>query len=141
MATASQKERAMYEGFETLGDASKTIGGNIGEDVKDVGRQLGGKAETFASNIADQAEHATGAVGTCMESFAETIREHSPKEGMLGSASQAISEKFEKGGQYLEEKGLKGMGEDITDLIRSNPVPALLVGIGLGFLLAKMMRS
>ena len=29
------------------------------------------------------------------------------------------------------------MAEDLTDLIRRNPIPALLVGVGLGFLLAR----
>jgi len=76
-----------------------------------------------------------------MESFGETLRDKLPKEGMIGNAGQAIGEKFETGGRYLEEKGLKGIGEDVTNLIRTNPVPALLVGIGLGFLLAKVMRS
>jgi len=33
------------------------------------------------------------------------------------------------------------MGDDITNMIRRNPIPALLVGIGIGFLLARATRS
>ena len=91
--------------------------------------------------ISEKAEQAAGAVGASMESLGKTIRDHAPKEGMLGTASHAVSERLESGGHYLEEKGLKGIGEDVTNMIRDNPVPALLVGIGLGFLLAKIMRS
>jgi hypothetical protein len=40
----------------------------------------------------------------------------------------------------LEEHGFKGIGEDVTNMIRRNPVPALLVGVGVGFLIAQMMR-
>jgi hypothetical protein len=29
------------------------------------------------------------------------------------------------------------MGEDLTNLIRRNPLPAVLVGIGIGYLLAR----
>jgi ElaB/YqjD/DUF883 family membrane-anchored ribosome-binding protein len=31
------------------------------------------------------------------------------------------------------------MAEDLTDLIKKNPIPAVLVGIGVGFLLAQLM--
>lgn len=97
--------------------------------------------DSATSGIGGKAEYAAVAVGAGMESLGETIREHSPKEGILGNASYAVSDRLESGGHYLEEKGLKGIGEDVTNMIRSNPVPALLVGIGLGFLLAKIMRS
>ena len=42
---------------------------------------------------------------------------------------------------HLEEQGLSGMAEDLTGLIRRNPIPAMLIGIGLGYLLARMTRS
>ena len=33
------------------------------------------------------------------------------------------------------------MAGDLTDLVKNNPIPALLIGIGLGFLLGRAMRS
>jgi F0F1-type ATP synthase assembly protein I len=33
------------------------------------------------------------------------------------------------------------MAEDVSELIRRNPIPAMLVGVGIGFLLAKVFRS
>jgi len=33
------------------------------------------------------------------------------------------------------------MAEDITGLIRRNPIPALFIGVGRGFLLARTLRS
>ena len=97
--------------------------------------------DSTTSGIGGKAEYAAAAVGAGMESLGETIRQHTPNAGMLGNASHAVSDRLESGGHYLEEKGLKGIGEDLTNMIRSNPVPALLVGIGFGFLLAKIMRS
>jgi ElaB/YqjD/DUF883 family membrane-anchored ribosome-binding protein len=32
------------------------------------------------------------------------------------------------------------MAEDITEMIRRNPIPAMLVGVGIGFLLGKLFR-
>jgi hypothetical protein len=48
---------------------------------------------------------------------------------------------LESSGRYLEEQGLSGIGEDLTNLIRRNPLPAILLGIGLGFLLARATTS
>ena len=33
------------------------------------------------------------------------------------------------------------MADDLTTLIKNNPIPALLVGVGIGFLLARITRS
>ena len=36
---------------------------------------------------------------------------------------------------------LKAGGNEVTDLVRRYPIPALLVGIGIGFMLAKAIRA
>jgi hypothetical protein len=47
---------------------------------------------------------------------------------------------LESGGRYLEEQGLGGIAEDVTGLIRRNPIPAVLIGVGLGFMLARFLN-
>jgi hypothetical protein len=69
------------------------------------------------------------------------VKNKAPSSGYLGSAAQSVASGLESGGRYLENQGLSGMGEDLTNLIRRNPIPALFVGIGLGFLLARLTRS
>jgi len=127
--------------MEKFGDASKEAANKIGQGAKEAGQKIGDQAQSMGSNAAKKAEDITGKAGNYLESFGETIREHSPQHGMIGDAGHAIAEKFESGGRYLEQKGFGGMGDDLTSLIRTNPIPALLVGVGLGFLLAKVMRS
>jgi len=73
-----------------------------------------------------------------MQSLASTMRENLPREGVLGNAASTVVGGLESTGRYLEREGLQGIGEDLTGLIRRNPVPAMLVGIGLGFLLARI---
>src|SRR5260370_1817618 len=87
------------------------------------------KTKGAASVLEEKAEQAAEAVGAGMESLGKTIREHKPEAGVLGNAGEAVARKLEAGGHYLEEKGLKGIGEDITNMIRRNPVPALLIGM------------
>jgi hypothetical protein len=59
---------------------------------------------------------------------------------MLGSASSSLARTLEQGGEYLEHEGLSGISKDLTNVIRRNPIPALCIGIGLGFILARAMR-
>jgi hypothetical protein len=60
---------------------------------------------------------------------------------MMGTAASRVADTLETGGRYLQEHGLSGIGDDFSNLIRRNPIPAVLVGIGVGFLLARSLRS
>jgi len=126
--------------------------GSTMEKVKDTASSLTDQAKDVASNVASQAgqmastakeksESALSSVACGMQSLAGTIRENAPREGMLGSASTSVAQTLESGGRYLKEEGLEGIGQDVTELIRRNPIPALMVGIGIGFLLARVTRS
>jgi hypothetical protein len=72
-----------------------------------------------------------------MKSLGGTIRDHLPHSGIAGSASSAVANSLETSGRYLQEHGLSGIGADLTNLIRRNPIPAVLIGLGAGFLLAR----
>jgi hypothetical protein len=56
---------------------------------------------------------------------------------MVGSATSTLASGLESGGQYLQQQGIKGVADDLTQLIRRNPIPALLLGVGLGFVVAR----
>jgi hypothetical protein len=76
-----------------------------------------------------------------MKSLAGSIREHAPQEGMLAQASTSVADSLESGSRYLQEEGLSGMADDVTGLIRKNPIPAVLIGVGIGFMLARATSS
>jgi len=131
-------------------EESRTTG--AGTDIKNKAEELGttalDKAKEAASTVADKArdaasaagqkaEDATAAVGHGMRSLAGTIREHTPREGVLGTASSTVAKTLESGGRYLEQEGLSGVMDDLTNMVRRNPLPALLIGVGIGFLLAR----
>jgi len=114
-------------------------------DVKDAAQSAAGavtdKARDIAATVGRKADDATEAVGSGMRSLAGTVRDHGPQEGMVGKASGAVAGALESSGRYLEEEGLSGMADDLTQMIRRNPIPSVLVGIGVGFLLARLIRS
>lgn len=103
--------------------------------------QLMDKARETAATVGRKAEGAAGTVGSGMKSLAGTVRERGPHEGMLGSASTSVAGALETGGRYLQEEGFSGLMSDVTGVIRRNPLPAVLIGFGLGFLLARTTTS
>jgi len=100
------------------------------EAVKSAGEALGEAADAGAASV-----------GTGMKSLAGTIRQQGPHEGMLGDATSTVAKTLEEGGRYLQKEGLSGMADDLSDMIRRNPIPAVLVGVGIGFMLAQLTRS
>jgi hypothetical protein len=119
---------------------NQTTPATIGDQARETASNLADKARDAASAVGQKAENVTHRVGSGLESVAGSIREHAPS-GMVGSAAAHVADSLESGGRYLREEGLSGMGHDLTELIRRNPIPALLVGVGVGFLLARVTRS
>jgi hypothetical protein len=37
----------------------------------------------------------------------------------------------------VQDRGVQGLSEDLTGLIRRYPVPALLIGLGIGYVLGR----
>lgn len=118
------------------------------EIAKEAGHQLSQAkdravdgAKEMGQQIGQRADDATAAAGRGIQNVAETIREHAPNSGVMGSAARTFTEGIESGGRYLEREKLSGMMDDLTDVVRRNPVPALLLAATAGFLLARVLSS
>jgi hypothetical protein len=122
-------------------DRAKELASAVVDKAKGAASSVAHTVGQAGSTVGEKANEATSAVGSGMKSLAGTIRENTPREGVLGTASSAVANTLESGGRYLQEEGLGGMAEDVTNLIRRNPIPAVLVGIGIGFLLAKITTT
>jgi hypothetical protein len=79
-------------------------------------------------------------VGESIGSLAGVIRDNAPQEGAVGTAATAVAEKLDVAGSYLQEKDLNHVLSDISGMIRRYPVPSLLIGLGVGYLLARSTR-
>jgi uncharacterized protein YjbJ (UPF0337 family) len=80
------------------------------------------------------------AVGEKMGSLAGVIREKAPHEGAAGTAATTVADKLDAAGSYLQAKNLDHMMSDLSGMIRRYPVPSLLIGLGIGYLLARGTR-
>ena len=115
-----------------------------GETVRSASPSVGAgqerRAEETASSAAATASQPISAVGEKIGSLAGVIREKAPHEGTVGTAATAVAEKLDVAGSYLQEKNLDHMMSDLSEMIRRYPVPSLLVGLGIGYLLARSTR-
>ena len=96
-------------------EATSGVAGAVKEKVED----MAAGASQLAGKVKDTAEEWASSVG--------------------GAAVQAKDKAQEVAGAAAEKVG--EVGQDVTDLIRRYPLPALLVGVGVGFLLAHLLRG
>jgi len=122
-----------------VGQKAEDATSYVGHKAEDAASYVGHKAEDAASYAGHKAEDASAAVGSGLRSLGKTVRDRGPEGGMSGDASAAVADTLESGGRYLQEEGLKVMTEDVTNLIRRNPIPALLIGVAAGYLAGKAM--
>jgi hypothetical protein len=134
------KEENRSDGGQMF-DRAKDFAGEALQRGKDAAGPLAHKAGEAASMVGRKVDEATSAVGAGVANFADRLKGSVPHEGMLGHAAQSVADSIKEGGKYLQHEGFSGMTKDVGDLIKRNPVPAVLLGLGLGFLIGRMLRS
>jgi CBS domain-containing protein len=85
--------------------------------------------QELASALARQAETA----GERLQALASAFREALPSDG--GGA--LVSEGLAAARSYLGERDVREIGREVTDLVRRYPVPTMLLGAGIGYLIAR----
>jgi len=133
-------EKAKETGSHVM-DKAREVGSQAMDKAREAASSVGGMVSQAASNVGKTADNLTSSAGSSIRNLGDTLSQNAPREGMLGTASQTVANTLRDGGRYLEESGISGVAEDVTNLIRRNPMPAILIGIGVGFLIGRAMRS
>jgi len=98
------------------------------------------KAQELSASAANKTNEAATIVGEKIGSLANVIRENAPHEGAVATAATAVVDGLESASSYLREKKFEHLAKDVTALVRTYPVQSLLIGVGLGYLLARRTR-
>jgi len=88
-------------------------------------------AEQAAGNTLDSAKEAASTMAQNVSDAAAYVG-HKAED-----ATSSVGNALENTGHYLKDDGLRHIADDLTAMIKRNPVPAMLLGIGLGFLFAQ----
>ena len=122
-------EQEVEQRFKEYGE--KTEGGVVAITAK--AQEIGASAATKANDVAAIA-------GEKMGSLANTIREKAPHGGAIATTAETIAGGLESTSSYLQEKKFDYLAKDLIALVRNYPVQSLLVGMGLGYLLARRKK-
>jgi ElaB/YqjD/DUF883 family membrane-anchored ribosome-binding protein len=125
---------------ENVRDKAQDVVSDVKDKAQDVVSDVKDKATQVSGQVADKADAATTTVGDKMTGVAQTIRENAPASGPLANAADTAADTLQRAGTYLQEQDLADMRADIEGLIRRHPMESLLIGFGLGYLLARGMR-
>jgi hypothetical protein len=140
MANVTPNAKGMQDVASNVADKARETASNVADKAKDFASHAADRAKDFGKSAVNAADSATAKVGSGVESMADKLRDSAPREGMMHNAANRVADTLERSGRYLEEEGLTGMADDLTGVIKRYPIPAVLVGIGVGYLIAHALR-
>lgn len=141
---ASAAEKARETGNPTLATAAEKAQQAADSlrdtDVHEMADEARYKAQQVTAQVGEKVEDAVNVTGEKMSDAAQAIRERAP-EGKMGEVAVNAADALERSGNYLQQSSTADMRSDLERTIREHPVESLLVGLGVGFLLARAMRK
>ena len=143
----AQKDRLIGLVQEKYGYAREHAEQEVERRVKEYAAKTGGvianmtaKAQEISATAANKANAAATVVGEKIGSLASVIRENAPHEGAAATAATTVVGGLESASSYLQEKKFNHVAKDVTVLVRTYPIKALLIGVSLGYFLARRSK-
>ena len=142
MQIDGQKDRLISIVQQRYGYPRERAQQEVERRLQEYSGRTAGVAATVTSAVQGVASSVTETVGTAATKAQEIAGSAATKaQEMAGSAATVVTDTAAGVGTYVQEKGLQGLSDDLTQLIRRYPVPALLVGLGIGFVLARTIGT
>jgi len=109
------------------------------KDPSEIVSDARAKAAEVGDAAASKVDSAMTATGEQMSTLAQTVREKAP-EGKAGEVAAKAADALDRGGEYLQTADLHMVRTDLERVIREHPIESLLVGVGIGYLVARATR-
>ena len=138
---ASAVSEKANEAGTFLADKANEAGKFVAENAKNIASSAMHSAENAASYMGQCADDTRCSVGGSIKQMGESLRSATPDDSMMHDAAGSVASTLESAGQYISEHGFDNMAEDMTNMIRRNPIPAVCIAAGIGFLLARASTS
>ena len=129
------------EDWAQAAEKAKEAAAYLGEMASRAASRVGEMASQAANSVGTKADDLTASAGAGIQGLGDKLSKNTPHAGVLGSVSQSVADTVKEGGEYLEDAKLSGMTEDIVGLIRRHPIPAVLIGIGLGWFARRKLKG
>jgi uncharacterized protein YjbJ (UPF0337 family) len=129
MAIEGQKDRLISIVQQRYGYPQERAQQEVERRLQEYGEKAAGVATTVTSAAQDVASSVAETAGTAATQAQE----------MAGAAATAVTDTVARAGTYVQEKGVQALPGDLAGLIRRYPVPAVLIGLGIGFWLSRTL--
>src|SRR5438128_1168413 len=113
---ASDSIRKAGETATAVTEKAKETASGVAERAKDMASSA---MDTVKSSVADLKDKA-GDIASSIKDEAQCV---------ASNVAGKVSDTWETGTHYVQERGIQGMGQDVTGLIRRYPVAAVCVGL------------
>ena len=101
----------------------------------------GESAGQAVAAVAERADDVVGSIDQVVGSAAQAIQETLRRtKKTAGAAAETVANGIETSREYLIDRGMGGVVEDVEALIRRYPYQALLIGSSIGFLLSRSRK-
>lgn len=130
-------------GREVLEEGGQRIAGaaqRVAERTREVASNVRSRASQIGSRVVERTDAAMSAAGERIENLGHSLRDRASEEGRVGRVLNRTAQALEHGGQYLQESSPTDVRMDLEDVMRRRPIATLLVGAGIGFLIARALR-
>jgi carbohydrate-selective porin OprB len=135
-----QQNNAGQQGADTF-DKAKEVGTQVMDKAREAASSVTEMAGGTATNFGKKADDYAATAGADIRHWGDELAQKGPRDGMLGQASQCVADTLKESGRYLEQHKLSGVAGDVSQLIRSHPVPALLICLGIGFCIGRALKT
>jgi len=126
-----QKDRLVSLVQQRYGYTRERAQQEVDQRLQEYSEKTPGVAATVTSAAQDVASRVAETAGTAAGKAQE----------MAGAAATAVTDTVAGAGTYVQEKGVQALSGDLAGLIRRYPIPALLMGLGIGFVLARSLGT
>lgn len=133
---ADMKDR-IKSGIDIAADKAKTATDRFG----DAGNNIRQEGQNVADRVKDGAQHLMDRAGDLSGQAKDKVQEWA---GDAGNAAKQAGQKVQQWADDAYEVAADRVGDfgkEVTMLIRNHPIPAVLVGLGIGLLLGRTSRS
>jgi len=118
-------------------DGMSEKGAELGRKAEQAARSMAHKAADFTGSAESRTDDVIASVGGGLNHLADSVRDRAPAS--MASAASCVADTLQSGGNYLTHRGVSGMADDVTGMVRKHPMQSLWIGIGIGVLLGNAL--
>lgn len=133
-------DQAADKAHEKVNQAREVIHDTVSQAEQQM-QEIQAQVQQASTQFAEQADHATTVAGERMVNISNSLRGSGPATGLRADVTERAANTLERTGAYLQDHDVPGMRGDLEKLIRKFPLESVLIGVGAGFWLSRVLRN